>query len=68
MPIYEYECNVCRYRFEEIQGIDDPVPDECLSCGQKDTLRRLISKGSFVLKGGGWYVTDFKGQRKDRAN
>lgn len=61
MPIYEYQCRSCGHEFEELQKFsDDPLVD-CPACKLPD-LRKLISQTSFVLKGGGWYATDFKKQ------
>jgi putative FmdB family regulatory protein len=57
MPIYEYQCNRCGNEFEEWQKFSDPVIDKCPSCGGKAS--RLISQSSFILKGSGWYVTDY---------
>lgn len=40
MPIYEYSCNACNHRFEElVRGDDTPV---CPSC-ESDDLERLLS-------------------------
>ncbi len=61
MPIYEYRCNTCGKEFEEWQKFSDPPVDSCPECGGKAS--RLISHSSFVLKGTGWYVTDYG--RKD---
>lgn len=60
MPIYEYLCENCGREFEEWQKFSDPPVEEC-TCGGR--ARRLISQSSFVLKGTGWYVTDYG--RKD---
>ena len=55
MPIYEYGCEVCRDTFERLQKVsDDPVKD-CPACGEKGSVKKLVSRTSFVLKGGGWY-------------
>jgi len=52
MPSYEYECNVCAYRFEASQGINDEPLTECPQC--KGALRRLISaSGGIIVKGSG---------------
>lgn len=67
MPIYEYKCDACEHRYEEIECMNAPIPDTCPSCKEASCVRRLISPSSFVLKGGGWYVTDFKGQKKSPA-
>lgn len=56
MPIYEYKCEKCGKEFEEWQKISEPPVDTC-ACGGKAS--RLISHSSFVLKGTGWYVTDY---------
>jgi putative FmdB family regulatory protein len=64
MPIYEYRCDLCGKEFEEWQKFSDPVVDKCPTCGGKS--RRLISQCTFVLKGTGWYVTDYG--RKDNSS
>lgn len=59
MPTYEYECVVCNYIFEEFQNISDKPLQKCPKCSGK--LRRLISGGAgFILKGSGFYATDYK--------
>ncbi|QJA06205.1 zinc ribbon domain-containing protein [Thermosulfurimonas marina] len=62
MPIYEYECEGCGKRLEVWQKITDEPLATCESCGGK--LHKLISQSSFILKGTGWYVTDYA--RKER--
>ena len=54
MPVYEYQCKACGHEFEREQRISDPPVKKCPSCGAAKA-RRLISRTSFVLKGGGWY-------------
>jgi putative FmdB family regulatory protein len=60
MPTYEYLCTACGHEFEEVQKISDPAVERCPKC-KKKKAQRLISQGNFILKGGGWYVTDYKG-------
>ncbi len=55
MPTYEYGCTSCGHRWEEIQKITEPAFDTCTKCDEK-TAQRLISGGTFILKGGGWYA------------
>lgn len=55
MPTYEYRCSNCENLWEELQKISEPKLEECPKCHQK-TAQRLISGGSFILKGGGWYA------------
>jgi putative FmdB family regulatory protein len=54
MPTYEYACEKCKSDFEVEQRIKDDPVKTCPSCGSRK-IKRLISKTSFVLKGGGWY-------------
>jgi putative FmdB family regulatory protein len=57
MPIYEYECLQCRKNHEIMQKFSDAPLSTCPDCG--GLMRKLISNTSFVLKGSGWYVTDY---------
>jgi putative FmdB family regulatory protein len=57
MPIYEYECEGCGAVFEVLQKNGDPAPVPH-SCGSSNVKKRL-SNTSFVLKGTGWYATDY---------
>ena len=66
MPIYEYECKKCGFRFEQFQKITDPILLTCPEC-EKDALVKLVSNTSFQLKGTGWYETDFKGNKAKAA-
>ena len=66
MPIYEYECNGCGDQHEFIQKFSESPKRKCPSCG-KLRLRELISAAAFHLKGGGWYVTDFRDGGKKAA-
>lgn len=63
MPIYEYECKRCGSVFEELQQLSDPPPKTCQSCGSK-RIKRLMSRSSFILKGDGWYLTDYARKEK----
>jgi putative FmdB family regulatory protein len=56
MPIYEYQCNKCGL-FEYNQRITDNPLKQCPTCGSR--VSRVISRTSFVLKGSGWYATDY---------
>ncbi|MFA5353044.1 MAG: FmdB family zinc ribbon protein [Thermodesulfovibrionales bacterium] len=62
MPIYEYECIQCGKNHEIIQKFSDAPIEKCPDCGGQ--LKKLISNTSFVLKGTGWYVTDYASKDK----
>ena len=57
MPIYEYECLACGKTTEAMQKFSDAPLATCSECGGQ--LKKLISNSTFVLKGSGWYVTDY---------
>ena len=67
MPIYEYRCESCGHLLDALQKISDPPLADCPECN-KPALKRLISAPSFRLKGGGWYETDFKGDKERKRN
>jgi putative FmdB family regulatory protein len=56
MPIYEYACKKCG-EFEVTQRITEPALRKCPTCRGK--VERILSRSSFVLKGSGWYATDY---------
>jgi len=58
MPIYEYACGKCEAEFEAEQRITDAPLKKCPECGSK-RVKRLISRTSFALKGGGWYADGY---------
>ena len=60
MPIYEYRCEDCDNVFEVRQSGFDEREETCPKC--KGKSKRIISNTSFVLKGSGWYVTDYAGK------
>lgn len=66
MPIYEYKCGECGKVFEVLQKKFDVDEAACEACGAPG--RRIMSNTSFVLKGTGWYVTDYKGNGSCPAN
>jgi putative FmdB family regulatory protein len=67
MPFYEYQCKNCGHDLEAMQKISEPPLKKCPHCG-KSQLQRLMSAPVFRLKGGGWYETDFKGDKDNKRN
>ncbi len=57
MPTYDYRCDRCDRTFEIRQRISAEPLTTCDRCG--GPIRRLLSAAPFILKGGGWYVTDY---------
>lgn len=62
MPIYEYECKNCKSKLEVWQKITEEPLKTCEKCGGE--LVKLISESGFILKGSGWYVTDYARKEK----
>jgi len=65
VPTYEYECPKCPRTFEVRQRISEPALATCDRCG--GPVHRLISPAPFILKGGGWYVTDYPSESRKKA-
>ncbi|HFQ80614.1 MAG TPA: zinc ribbon domain-containing protein [Desulfobacterales bacterium] len=57
MPIYEYECENCHEITEAWQHLADEPLTSCPKCS--GALKKLISRSSFQLKGGGWYADGY---------
>lgn len=67
MPIYEYQCPHCRKKFEEwLKSDDDASTHPCPTCGASSP--RIISQSTFILKGGGWYVTEYGSHHAESEN
>jgi putative FmdB family regulatory protein len=62
MPIYAYRCTSCGFEKDHLQKLNDPALLTCPQCHQ-DTYRKQITAAGFLLKGEGWYATDFKGRK-----
>ena len=65
MPTYEYECDACHRQFEIRQRISEDPLTVCEVCGGR--VRRLLSAAPFILKGAGWYVTDYPSESRKKA-
>ena len=65
MPTYEYECPRCPRVFEVKQRITEPALETCDRCG--GPIHRLLSAAPFILKGEGWYVTDYPSASRKKA-
>jgi putative FmdB family regulatory protein len=65
VPTYEYQCNKCHRVFEVRQRISEPALTTHEGCGGE--VHRLISSAPFILKGEGWYVTDYPSEARKKA-
>jgi putative FmdB family regulatory protein len=65
MPLYEYQCQSCHTRFEEIRKFSDPPLETCPTCG--GPVLKLVSSPAFQFKGTGFYITDY-GRKPEGGN
>ena len=57
MPLYEYRCKQCGYRYEKIQKFNAEPETTCTNCGGE--LERPLTAPALQFKGAGWYVNDY---------
>jgi|SRR5208282_4610030 len=67
MPIYEYTCSKCNKLSDVLQKLTEKAPERCPACGAEGTLSRVVSRTSFVLKGGGWGADLYASKKADGA-
>jgi putative FmdB family regulatory protein len=71
MPIYEYECDKCGVTFEAMQAMSAKPLKTCngLGCDDKDNgkVRRIVSASGFILKGSGWYASDYPSEDRKKG-
>ena len=67
MPLYEFQCDACKNRFERIQKFTDPNPEICPKCG-KGPVRKLPSSPAIQFKGSGFYITDYAKKSSSEAS
>jgi putative FmdB family regulatory protein len=54
MPLYEYECESCKHKWEENKKMSAAKTTTCPEC-KEEKAKRLISLSAFQLKGSGWF-------------
>ena len=54
MPIYSYECQLCKQVVEKLESYSAEPVKNCDFCGGIKASHRVISKSSFILSGPGW--------------
>ena len=56
MPVYQYHCPKCNFKFELKQSFSDESMVACPKC--QNGAKRLFSPVPVIFKGSGFYVTD----------
>ena len=65
MPIYEYQCTKCDHIIEKIESFKSEIRTIiCPFCN--GISNRILSLGSFHLKGSGWYKDGY-GKKKQKT-
>lgn len=57
MPTYTYRCQKCGEEVEVVQSMSDPPLKRCKVC--RGALKRTFHPVGIVLKGSGFYKTDY---------
>ena len=67
MPIYEYECEQCNTTFEAMQSVAAKPLKKCTVLGCKGKVHLLVSASGFILKGSGWYTSDYPSEARKKG-
>ena len=67
MPIYEYKCEKCNATFEAMQSVSAKPLKTCNDLGCKGKVHRLVSASGFILKGSGWYTSDYPSEARKKG-
>lgn len=66
MAIYVYKCRECGRTFESSQRADEGKSVRCVYCGSE--AQRIFSPAGIILKGSGFYSTDYGSKYKGSKN
>ena len=66
MPTYEYECTKCGISCELEQKMTDKPRERCPECRGK-VIRIISGGGGIILKGNGFYATDYRSDAYKKA-
>ena len=67
MPTYNYYCSDCDTHFSYFQKMSESPVIKCENCGGR--VKRLITGGTgLIFKGSGFYLTDYKNEKKSTIN
>ena len=70
MRIYEYKCEECEHIEEVLQKSTEGfyfLGKSCPNCGSVGNMSRMLSMGSFHLKGSGWYKDGYGLKQKQET-
>lgn len=58
MPTYSYLCATCEKKFDSFHSMHCTDPQLCPICGKPG--KKLLSAGSIIFRGSGFYSTDYR--------
>ncbi len=67
MPTYQYRCKNCGNELEIVQKMSDDSLTICPKCEKESFERVITAEGGFVLKGTGFYKTDYNTSKKESS-
>ena len=67
MPIYEYQCDTCDTVFELMHAVSAKPTKKCQDNTCSGKVSRLVSASGFILKGSGWYATDYPSEARKQG-
>lgn len=56
MPIYEYQCEVCKHQQEKIESMSAETIQDCPACSGVNKFIRCVSRTAFTLSGDSWFA------------
>ena len=66
MPIYEYHCENCDFKFELLKSINENQSADCPKCNRL-AKRQVSLPGGLVFKGSGFYINDYS-KKNEKAS
>ena len=67
MPTYNYICQSCQDEFTVFHGMMESPEISCAKCGGQDIKKGISAGSGFILKGSGFYNTDYKKKQPEQT-
>jgi putative FmdB family regulatory protein len=67
VPTYDYKCEACNHKWEELQSIKASPTKKCPGCGKLKAQRQIGGGAGLIFKGSGFYLTDYRSDSYKKA-
>ncbi len=67
MPTYTYKCSGCGHVFDIRHGMNEKPELTCGECQSTSVSKMISGGGGFILKGSGFYTTDYKKKEEKKS-